>query len=432
MARATDLTWVFRDSWVGHERMLTYIKRDLVVRVNYDKCTVALRNQKLVSLAANRIGEMTSRVYAALLQLLENRIRRCQLDPNIDDLGDDDEGPSVSTMELARALSKSIDPSTGIGKVDSKSISTGALEKPQKKRKRKFDEFEATVEGEASSDEDEDEDEQEDSDHIGQNGNIYEVDHDSDSLGEDSFPDPFTSAPALQPPRRPTKVTFDDEFPRPENRDVRMNRMTSIKNHLLILADYSPPLVRKCGSGGLGEWTVDFDEIIKSMQENEMDSIIRQRFGVVGSRIVKILKQKGKLEEKQIQKFGLMKMKDIRTKLVALQMSGFAEIQEVPRDTNRAALRMMFFWFYDPDRARMIVLEHLYKTMSRCIQVLKAEKHEERDILAQAERTDIRGQEAEFLPPDRLERLQWIRDKEKKIFTQIGRLDEMVAIFKDF
>jgi hypothetical protein len=37
-----------------------------------------------------------------------------------------------------------------------------------------------------------------------------------------------------------------------------------------------------------------------------------------------------------------------------------------------------------------------------------------------------------MLPAGQLERLDEIRDKEKKIFTQIGRLDALVAIFKDF
>lgn len=360
---------------------------------------------------------------------MENRIPRCQLDPAIDDLNDIDEGPSVSTMELARALDKSIDPSTGIGKVDRKSIYTAALEKPQKKRKRKIDESEATIEGEASSDEDEDE---ATSDHADEYGNINGVGEDSDSLGEDSFPDPFASAPAVQPPRRATRVTFDDELPHQESRDVKMDRIMDIKNHLLLLADFTPRLVRKCGSSGLGEWTVDFDEIVKSMQEDEINSIIGQRFGVLGSRIVEILKQRGKLEEKQIQKYGLLKMKNIRNKLVEMQMAGFADIQDVPKDNAHAALRTVFLWYFDPERVRIIALDNIYKTMARCLQVLKAEKHEERDILAQVERSDVKGQEADFLPRDRLERLHLIRDKEKKIFTQLGRLDDMVAIFKDF
>jgi DNA-directed RNA polymerase III subunit RPC3 len=144
------------------------------------------------------------------------------------------------------------------------------------------------------------------------------------------------------------------------------------------------------------------------------------------------MEQKGKLEEKHIQKFGFMKMKDIRTKLVELHKAGFAEIQEIPRESSQVAAKTMFLWHFDLDRVKMIVLERIYKTISRCLQVLKTEKHEERDILAQAERTDIRGHEAEFLPRERLERLQLIRNKEKKIFTQIGRLDELVAIFKDF
>jgi DNA-directed RNA polymerase III subunit RPC3 len=208
--------------------------------------------------------------------------------------------------------------------------------------------------------------------------------------------------------------------------------MTDIKNHLLLLADYSPHFVRKCGSRGLGEWTVDFDELVNYMQETELDDIIFEAFGQLGCRIARILRQKGKLEEKQIQKFGLLKLKDVRTKLVEMQMSGIVDIQEVPKDSTRAAGRTIFLWYFDPDRVKMIVLEHIYKTMSRCLQVLKAEKYNQREVLSQAERTDVRGQESEMLPSIQLERLNEIRDTEKKFFTQIGRLDALVAIFKDF
>jgi DNA-directed RNA polymerase III subunit RPC3 len=429
-ARVIDLTWVPRASRVSHDSLLTYTKHDLTVRINYEKCKVALRNQQLVSLAREDIGETTSHVYAVLLNLLEGRIPRCQLDPTIDDLSDINEGPSVSTMELARAMDKSINPSFGIGKVDSHSIKTAALEKPQRKRKREIEDSEATVEGDASSD-DEDEDDQDALDDVDKYGNIPEVDQDSDSDGEDPFAEPLTKAPAVKPPRQ-TKVTFDEKLPKPVSREDRMNRTTDIRNHLLLLADYSPHFVRKCGSRGLGEWTVDFDELVNYMQETELDDIIFEAFGQLGCRIARILRQKGKLEEKQIQKFGLLKLKDVRTKLVEMQMSGIVDIQEVPKDSTRAAGRTIFLWYFDPDRVRMIVLEHIYKTMSRCLQVLKAEKYDQREVLSQAERTDVRGQESEMLPSIQLERLNEIRDTEKKIFTQIGRLDNLVAIFKDF
>jgi DNA-directed RNA polymerase III subunit RPC3 len=400
------------------------------VRINYEKCKVVLRNQQLVALVRGDLGETTSQVYHVLLKLLEGRVPRCQLDPSIDDLNDIDEGPTVSTMELARALDKSINPSLGIGKVESHFIKTATLEKPQRKRKRGIDDSEATVEGDASSDEDEDDEEL--LNDVNEFGNIPEVVVETDSDGEEFFADTLTRAPAVRPLGRKTKVTFDDKLPMPASREAGMNKMKDIKNHLLLLADYSPHFVRKCGSRGLGEWTVDFDELVNYMQETELDNFIFETFGEHGCRIARMLRQKGKLEEKQIQKFGLLKLKDVRTKLLEMQMSGIVDIQEVPKDSTRAAGRTIFLWYFDPDRVKMIALEHIYKTISRFLQVLKAEKYEERDILSQAKRIDVVGQESEVLSPARLERLNEIRDKEKKIFTQIGRLDTLVAIFKDF
>lgn len=80
----------------------------------------------------------------------------------------------------------------------------------------------------------------------------------------------------------------------------------------------------------------------------------------------------------------------------------------------------------------MIVLDKIYKTMSRSLQVLQTEKHKEIEVLTLAERSDVKGQEEEMLSQTHLNSLQKIRDKEERIYTEIGRLDELVGVFRDF
>lgn len=53
------------------------IDEDLVLRVNYDKFLVLFRNDELVELAKDRMGETTALVYKELLRVMESKILRC-------------------------------------------------------------------------------------------------------------------------------------------------------------------------------------------------------------------------------------------------------------------------------------------------------------------------------------------------------------------
>lgn len=397
--------------------MLTCIKRDLVLRINYEKCTVALRNQRLVQLANSRIGETTSNVYAEFLRLLEEKIPRCRLDIKIDDVEDLPEGPSITTMEVAAAISKSVNVAVGIGKASLDRIDTTSLEKSHKSKRRKAGE----LEDDASADEDE-------SEEVNGNGNISGVDQDSDSNGED----PFAEAPDAKAPKR-TKVTFQDKLPKPASSEDRQVRFNQVKNHLLLLAADDCRFIRKCGSRGLGEWTVDFDTIIERMQEAEIDLMLLENFGPTGHRLARMMRKMGKLDEKQLPNLALMKQKDVRTKLAEMQMAGVVDTQEVPRDSARTTNRSIFLWYFDTDRVSSIFLDGIYKSMSRCLQRLDIERRRAKDVLSLTERSDVRDmKEEEYLEPSQINDLQIFQAKEQSIVGQVGRLDELVGIFRDY
>jgi DNA-directed RNA polymerase III subunit RPC3 len=399
------------------------MKPNMLVRINYEKCTVVLRNNRLVTLASNRIGATTAQVYEAGLRLIEKTVPRCRLDPRIDDVKDLPDGPVFSTMELTAALSKSVRTGTGIGSVSSDKIDTRKLEKAHKSRKRVD---EAEVEGEASSDEDELMD---DIAVANGNGNIPEVDPDSDGHGDD----PFDDDDDIRKPSKRAKVTFQDHLPKPEAAENRENRMLQIKNHLLLLAGDDCGFLRKCGTQGLGQWTVDFEGITQYLQEEEMDTMLLERFGKVGHRLARMMRKLGKLDEKQLPNLALVRQKDVRTKLAEMQMAGVVDIQEVPRDSGRTTSRTIFLWYFDVERVSTILLDSIYKNMSRCFQRLDIERRRVQDVLALTERTDLLDEQPEkYMDTEQLNMLHEIEEKEESLLGHIGRLDELVAIFRDY
>jgi DNA-directed RNA polymerase III subunit RPC3 len=399
------------------------MKPNMLVRVNYEKCTVVLRNSRLAALASSRIGSTTAQVYEAGLRLVEKSIPRCRLDPRIDDIKDLPDGSTFTTMELTATLSKSVKTGTGIGTVSSDKIDTRKLEKARKSRKRSD---EAEAEGEASEDEDVS---MEDIPIANGNGNISEADPDSDSHGDDPFDDEDTRTKSS----RRAKVTFQDQLPKPEVAENRENRMLQVKNHLLLLAGDDCDFLRKCGSRGLGEWTVDFESMTQYLQEVEMDTMLLENFGKVGHRLARMMRKLGKLDEKQLPNLALVKQKDARTKLAEMQMAGVVDIQEVPRDSGRTTGRTIFLWYFDVERVSTILLDSIYKNMSRCFQRLDIERRRVQDVLALTERTDLLDEQPEkYMDQEQLNTLHEIEDKEESLLGHIGRLDELVAIFRDY
>lgn len=80
----------------------------------------------------------------------------------------------------------------------------------------------------------------------------------------------------------------------------RRNRMKLIKQHLMLLAEDSARFLHSEGNRGMGEWSVNYKELGKTLRSLELEKIVEERFEGVGTRLLRIIKDKGKLDEKQV------------------------------------------------------------------------------------------------------------------------------------
>lgn len=84
-----------------------------------------------------------------------------------------------------------------------------------------------------------------------------------------------------------------------ENRRKKI-RMELLKQHMQLLAEDSWKFVRLESNRGLGEWSVNYKELGKLMRHIELEKVVEETFGEMGLRLLRIIKDKGKLEEKQV------------------------------------------------------------------------------------------------------------------------------------
>lgn len=347
------------------------LDRDLVVRVNFQRCTVALRTEALAAAAESEFGAIPAQVYGSLLQILEDKIPRCRSAE--EDVNDDDTaGKSVTVSQLSSSLSSDINVSQGIGMVPSEWAKLKPGEIPPQasngKRKRGYESPE---------------------------------DSDGDVVSMDATAD-------------------------------RQSRMSRVKDHLSLISVDRQDLLKRVSNDGLGEFIVPFKEATAFLREVELDTYIAATFGKVGLRLSHVLRKFGKLDEKQIQKIALMKQGEVRKSLIRMEMAGFADIQEVPKDAMRTPNRTIFLWWFDTERVSVQLLDNICKTICRCLEVLETERYKSRDIIALSKRSDVAENEIEALTSEHLEELTNFRVKEERLTAQINRLDQLVGIFKDF
>lgn len=340
------------------------IDKDIVVKVSWDKCNVALRSQALQNLAAKSIGDVTATVYGALLELLERKCPRCYDDLAIytDEADEEAAQPTSTTLEITDILDPSIDLASTLANGD-----------------------------------DDDYDAMEDADGPVKRENL----NDKFKGGASAFAD-------------------------------RNQRLTLVEQHMALLAEHPRGFAQKVSTRGKGEWRVNFPALVRWMQRNEVEQVINAGHGSIATRIVRMLHAKGKLDEKQVANFSLMRQKDIRSIMTEMHEEGFVEAQEVPKDNSRQPSRTLFLWYFDPNRCRQLLLQRTYKAQARLIQRMQHEKDVVGEVIQKAERLDVVGHEDEYLTQGDKQVLRTWREFEEKLLVQLARQDDLVALLRDF
>ena len=128
----------------------------------------------------------------------------------------------------------------------------------------------------------------------------------------------------------------------------------------------------------------------------------------------------------------VLRKADVHVKMAEMEMAGFLDVQEVPRDNQRAAARTIFLWFFDQDRTLKRTLDNAYKAMVRCLQRLEVERRKKSNVLAVTGRKDVQGKEEEKLRGDVYNEYQQFLAIEQKLLGQVSKLDDLVAVFRDY
>ncbi|CAG8503928.1 12297_t:CDS:10 [Funneliformis mosseae] len=176
-----------------------------------------------------------------------------------------------------------------------------------------------------------------------------------------------------------------------------VTREILIKQYLdYLMENDDANILRKKDENTGGMYTFRYHEVCESLKKEIFEDVIMEKYGFKGLRIVRILSEKGKLDEKAIINLALMNPLEVRQKLTELMMGGFLQIQEVPRSADRAPSRTFYLWDVDYKRCYDALLNYYYRTLANIHQVRfdyesgssrLLEKKEKEDALRQLNRS---------------------------------------------
>lgn len=395
-----------------NERYLSdanYLDAEVVLRVNHDKLDVMIRNQRLAALAGDCIGSTTAKVYAELLQNLEHELLHCKSSltssEDVDGETDPSDIPQTTSYKLEVLLKEPIDFGGAIAQVDPSQIDLTMIDHRKKLRRKMADKVGvlngATAEGDSNEEELEIEDSNDDSNVSGNESDL---------------------------------ISLSASNPEGSLESHGMRGFSALRQHLLLLYEHPYSFVHHIPrtSSIPEKWGVDFRSLSSTLQHLTLTATLTSRYGSAATRLVNLLVAKGKTDEKTLLKMSLLQKQPFLLLLNDLQKAGLFQLQEVPRDNSRQAVRTIFLWEWNQERARSKVLEECYGAMGRLIWRLKVEKGKVRAVVEKAERSDVVGKEEEMLGKKEMMALRKWWGIEKRIWGEVGRLDDMVAVLRDF
>ena len=324
---------------------------------------------------------------------------------------DESDSPYISTKDIVAAIPSFPELVGTFGSVKDQDLEDENLDHPKKRRRKREAKSEAGVIDDGSNEDKEEEDDT--ATDATSSSNISAVSEDKDENMGDADYDPLN----LNNPQ-----------------SARDPHYTAVRSHLQLLAQHSNEFLTHIprSPDTLERWTIRLDRLVENCQKRAIIQTTVSRYGTPSGRLMNILAERGKLDEKTLSSLSLIREKEIRNRLTTMQKAGLLELQEVPRDNARVASRTHFLFFYDHDRCKSKLLEECYKTLTRLLDRARIEKEQVQSTLEKAGRSDVIGREEQLLSKAERVALQRWQDSEAKILGQISRIDDMVALLRDF
>ncbi|KAJ2888966.1 RNA polymerase III subunit C82 [Coemansia asiatica] len=228
------------------------------------------------------------------------------------------------------------------------------------------------------------------------------------------------------------KLNSIDEPTSPDdNAHMSQARRNEIAFALLeVIHKDSSGIITKVEERGAGQYRVNFERAAAILRDNALDSLIQEKFGALNARIVRVLRDKQKLDEKTVSQAAMLPVAMCRERLHDLALSGLIDTLEIPRTADRNPSRMFYLWFVNPDKQMRSAMGYIFQGISNLQQRIDHELSLRSALVTKSKRKDVIADPSLLTDMEHKE-IQNLAAIKQKLEVAIIRLDSMLLVVHD-
>ncbi|KAH9811402.1 hypothetical protein DFH28DRAFT_439360 [Melampsora americana] len=185
------------------------------------------------------------------------------------------------------------------------------------------------------------------------------------------------------------------------------------------------------GSGGMREFKIEYGKYSVELRKSLVTRIVRETLGIEAARVVRILLNKGRLDEKHLAKFAMMTLKDSRELCLKLSTQNIIELQEIPKTQDRMPSRTYYLYFIDFRKLNLNLINKLRKSQINIFERIYKELNTNKNLISKINRQDIFNDLNKFLSHWELIEFNRLRIKLQALEVSKIRLERDLFILRD-
>ncbi|KAJ1965639.1 RNA polymerase III subunit C82 [Dipsacomyces acuminosporus] len=199
---------------------------------------------------------------------------------------------------------------------------------------------------------------------------------------------------------------------------------------LEVLQSDASGIVAKTDERGAGQYRIDFERAANTLRDQCVDALVQEKFGSLHARVVRVLRDKQKLDEKTVSQAAMLPMGMCRERLHDLALVGLIDTVEVPRGADRNPSRMIYLWYVNSEKQVRAAMRYAFQGISNIIQRLSHELDARAPLIAKTKRNDVIKDPSLLTDSERKE-LKQLDEIKQRLQVAIVRLDSMLLIVHD-
>ncbi|KAJ1982397.1 RNA polymerase III subunit C82 [Dimargaris cristalligena] len=203
-----------------------------------------------------------------------------------------------------------------------------------------------------------------------------------------------------------------------------------VRQFLEVLRHDSGNILYRDELRGGGQFRINFTRARQQLTERLLFSYLEEKFGILSCRIMRILNEKGKMDDKQLAKFALLPVKDVRKVVHELMAHNFVSLQEIPKTADRTPITCFYLFFTSVSVSTDACLQLHYKELTNLYSRMFYERTLRSRLLAKTQREDVQQDQSLLSPADK-RALEALENTMNLLQGSILRLDRQVLLLRD-